>query len=134
VFGTTRCKHTPCILAPLQQLAVDLTRSLCASDRYERLLETVRAAIPCDATSLLALHDGELVPIAVHGLTPQVLGMRFPLAAHPRLRAIVQSEQPVRFPSDSELPDPFDGLVSGAPHALHDVHDCRAVRSWRKAR
>jgi anaerobic nitric oxide reductase transcription regulator len=108
----------------LQQLAVDLTRSLCARDRYQRLLETVRAAIPCDATSLLALRDRELIPIAVHGLMPQVLGMRFPLAAHPRLHAIVQSERPVRFPADSKLPDPFDGLVSGAPHALHDVHDC----------
>jgi anaerobic nitric oxide reductase transcription regulator len=108
----------------LERLAVDLTRSLGAGDRYQRLLETVRAAIPCDATSLLVLRGDQLVPLAVHGLVPQVLGMRFPLDTHPRLRAIVDSEQPVRFPSDSKLPDPFDGLVAGAPHALHDVHDC----------
>src|SRR5690606_13660272 len=59
-----------------------------------------------------------------HGLTPQVLGMRFALTEHPRLEQIVRSEQPVRFPADSPLPDPFDGLVEGAPHALQDVHDC----------
>ncbi|HLU67569.1 MAG TPA: nitric oxide reductase transcriptional regulator NorR [Kofleriaceae bacterium] len=108
----------------LLQIAVDLTRSLAASDRYQRLLEAVRAAIPCDATAILALRGDELVPLAVRGLTPQVLGMRFAVAEHPRLAAIVESERPVRFPSDSRLPDPFDGLVDGAPHALADVHDC----------
>ncbi len=108
----------------LLQIAVDLTRSLAADDRYQRVLAAVRSAIPCDATALLALRDHELVPLAVHGLAPQVLGMRFPLARHPRLDAIVRSEVPVRFPADSGLPDPFDGLVAGAPDALDDVHDC----------
>ena len=108
----------------LLRIAVDLTRSLYARDRYQRLLEAVRAAIPCDATALLALNEGTLVPLAVHGLVPQVLGMRFALSRHPRLDAIVRSEKPVRFPADSSLPDPFDGLVAGDPHALGDVHDC----------
>ena len=109
----------------LIDIAVDLTRSLGAADRHQRLLEAVRAAIPCDATALLALEDrDELVPLAVHGLSGQVLGMRFPLSRHPRLRAIVTSRGPVRFPATSDLPDPFDGLVEGAPHALDDVHDC----------
>src|SRR5512146_1198207 len=108
----------------LQRLAVDLTEGLRASDRYERLLDIVRSAIPCDATALLALQDGDLVPLAVHGLSPQVLGMRFPPSRHPRLDAIVRSDRPVRFPATSGLPDPFDGLVEGAPDALADVHDC----------
>jgi anaerobic nitric oxide reductase transcription regulator len=108
----------------LLRIALDLTRSLYARDRYQRLLEAVRAAIPCDATALLALHDGSLVPLAVHGLVPQVLGMRFALARHPRLDAIVKSERPVRFAANSALPDPFDGLVAGDSHALGDVHDC----------
>jgi anaerobic nitric oxide reductase transcription regulator len=108
----------------LLQIAVDLTRSLAAGDRYQRVLAAVRSAIPCDATALLALDGGDLVPLAVHGLAPQVLGMRFPLARHPRLDAIARSDGPVRFAADSGLPDPFDGLVSGAPHALHGVHDC----------
>ncbi|MEO6952547.1 MAG: nitric oxide reductase transcriptional regulator NorR [Polyangia bacterium] len=108
----------------LQQIAVDLTESLRATDRYQRLLEVVRAVIPCDATALLGLRNGELVPLAVHGLSAKVMGMHFPLGAHPRLRSIVRSGGPVRFPADSKLPDPFDGLVEGAPAALLDVHDC----------
>ena len=108
----------------LLQIAVDLTRSLCAADRYQRLLEAVRSTIPCDATALLALRDDDLVPLAVHGLSPQVLGRSFRVSDHPRLAAIVGSQRPVRFPADSALPDPFDGLVEGAPHALDDAHDC----------
>jgi len=108
----------------LHRIAVDLGESLCAADRYERLLEVVRAAIPCDATALLVLRDGELVPLAVHGLSAQVLGMRFRPGQHPRLEAIVRGARPVRFPATSPLPDPFDGLVDGAVAALHSVHDC----------
>lgn len=108
----------------LQQLAIDLTESAGAADRYQRLLAVVRSVIPCDATALLVLRDGELWPVAVQGLSAQVLGMRFAPANHPRLQAIVRSAKPVRFPANSTLPDPFDGLVEGAPHALHEVHDC----------
>ena len=108
----------------LQQIAVDLTESLSASDRYQRLLEIVRNAIPCDATALLVLHDGELVPVAMRGLSPQVLGMQFRPSEHPRLAAILRSTHPIRFPADSKLPDPFDGLVEHEPHALAGVHDC----------
>ncbi len=108
----------------LQRIAVDLTRSLGAADRYQRLLESVRSVIPCDATALLALREGVLVPLAVRGLSPQVLGMTFAPADHPRLRAILASPTPVRFPADAALPDPFDGLIDGSPDALADVHDC----------
>jgi anaerobic nitric oxide reductase transcription regulator len=111
----------------LHRIAVDLTESLRSADRYERLLETVRAVLPCDATALLALRDDELVPLAVHGLHSQVLGLRFPLAQHPRLATIVRSGKPVRFPSDSKLPDPFDGLVEATPDAPLEVHDCLGV-------
>jgi anaerobic nitric oxide reductase transcription regulator len=40
------------------------------------------------------------------------------------LQAILRSEKPVRFPANSPLPDPFDGLVDGDPDALAAVHDC----------
>jgi len=109
------------MFAALQRIAVDLTESLRASDRYERLLEVVRSEIPCNATALLAYRDGELVPLATRGLARQVLGMRFAPARHPRLEAILTSPTPIRFPSNSPLPDPFDGLVEDG---LADVHDC----------
>jgi anaerobic nitric oxide reductase transcription regulator len=111
----------------LQQIAVDLTASLRSQDRYQRLLDVVRSAIPCDATALLALRDGTLVPLAVRGLSRQVLGMRFAPAAHPRFQAILDSATPLRFPANSALPDPFDSLVDGEPAALPvrlQVHDC----------
>ena len=108
----------------LQRIAVDLTESLRWTDRYDRLLEVVRSEIPCNATALLAYRDGELIPLAARGLSRQVLGMRFAPSRHPRLHAILTSATPIRFPSDSPLPDPFDGLVDGAPDALADVHDC----------
>ena len=108
----------------LQTIAVDLTESLRAADRYQRLLDVVRSAIPCNATALLVLRDGELHPLAVHGLTAPVLGMRFRPADHPRLEAILRSAKPIRFPAASELPDPFDGFLEEAPGALAHVHDC----------
>ena len=108
----------------LQRIAVDLTESLRAADRYDRLLDVVRSVIPCDATALLTLQGGALVPLAIHGLSPQVLGMRFVPARHPRLQAILASPGPIRFPASSDLADPFDGLVDGAPDALAHVHDC----------
>src|SRR5262245_30557466 len=92
-------------------VARDLTASLGASDRYARLLEAVRKVIPCDAACLLRLDGRELVPVAAHGLDPDVLAHRFAVGSHPRLDAILAADGPVRFSAASELPDPFDGLV-----------------------
>ena len=108
----------------LLDLAVDLTRSMVASDRYGRLLAAVRRAVPCDATTLLRLEGDQLVPLATHGLVPEAATRRFRPAEHPRLQIICASDGPVRFPADSALPDPFDGLVEGDAHALDDVHSC----------
>jgi anaerobic nitric oxide reductase transcription regulator len=108
----------------LLEIARDLTASLAAQDRYARLLGAIRRAIPCDAACLLRLERGELVPVAAHGLVPAALAERFDRRQHPRLDAILRSPDPVRFPSDSPLPDPFDGLLEDDPHALHHIHAC----------
>ena len=105
-------------------VARDLTASLGAFDRYARLLEAVRRVIPCDAACLLRLEGRELVPVASHGLVPEVSRHRFALGAHPRLDAILAAPGPVRFPAASDLPDPFDGLVPSEPHMSGRVHDC----------
>ncbi len=111
-------------LEPLLSIAVDLTASLASQDRLQRLVDAVRAAIPCDAAAVLALAGDELVPLATHGLAPEVLGRRFPRSEHPRLDVIVARGAPVRFPANSPLPDPYDGLLLVNPDATREVHAC----------
>jgi len=108
----------------LLAIAVDLTASLAARDRLARLLEAVRRSIPCDAAAVLELAGDELVPLATHGLAPEVLGRRFARREHPRLELVVARGAPIRFPANSSLPDPYDGLLSVNPDATRDVHAC----------
>ncbi len=109
-------------LADLLPIALDMTASLTREDRSRRLVEAVVRAIPCDAVALLRLEGDVLVPIAAQGLSPDVLGRRFPRAEHPRLDQVCRAEQPTIFPADSGLPDPYDGLIGDEPE-LH-VHAC----------
>jgi len=111
-------------LEALADVASDLSSSLATRDRYERLLEAVRQAVPCDAACLMALEGDELVPLAAHGLLPQAMRIRYPRRQHPRLDAILANPQPIQFPANSTLPDPFDGNLQVDPHALHGIHAC----------
>ncbi|MCA9605265.1 MAG: nitric oxide reductase transcriptional regulator NorR [Myxococcales bacterium] len=108
----------------LLSLALDLTRSIGKEDRYRRLLEAVVELVPCDAACLLRLDRESFVPVATRGLTPDTDGRRFERGMHPRLDRIAESVDPVRFPVDSSLPDPFDGLLAVDPRALSRVHAC----------
>lgn len=108
----------------LLSIAVDLTASLASEDRLVRLLEAVRRCIPCDAAAVLELTGNDLVPLATHGLAPEVLGRRFPRSEHPRLEVVVAHKAPVVFPADSPLADPYDGLLLDNPDATRDVHAC----------
>jgi anaerobic nitric oxide reductase transcription regulator len=65
-----------------------------------------------------------LLPVAARGLVPDAMGRRFELSEHPRLGIISSAQGPVLFPRDSDLPDPFDGLVAADRTALHRVHAC----------
>ncbi len=111
-------------LEVLLDIARDLTASLAASDRYARLISGVRRLIPCDAACLLRMEGGELVPVAGYGLTAAALGRRYTPRDHPRLDVILRASEPVRFPNDTDLPDPFDGAIESAPGLLHKVHAC----------
>jgi anaerobic nitric oxide reductase transcription regulator len=113
---------------PLLDIARDLTASLGTADRYSRLLAAVRQVIPCDAACLLRLEGPDLVPLAGFGLTPSALARRYRRRDHPRLDVILGSREPVRFPPDSPLPDPFDGAIAAAPGPLHKVHACLGCR------
>jgi anaerobic nitric oxide reductase transcription regulator len=106
----------------LLPIALDITASLTAEDRTRRLVAAVHRALPCDAVVVLRLDGEVLVPVAAQGLAEDVLGRRFPRREHPRLEIICGNREPTRFPADSPLPDPYDGLVRGAPQL--DVHSC----------
>lgn len=101
----------------------DLANAMPRDERYARLLNAFRRSFPCSAIALLE-RDGELlVPRAVEGLSRDTLGRRFVIRDHPRLAQILHSRDPIRFPADSALPDPYDGLVDGVQDHLY-VHDC----------
>ena len=126
VLGTTALSD----LQPqevLLEIARDLTSALGAEDRYARLLSAVCRVVPCDAACLLRLSGEVLSPLSARGLEPRALGLQYSRREHPRLDVILSSPAPVRFPPDSALEDPFDGLVAGHPHALEHVHDCLGV-------
>lgn len=104
----------------------DLSRELPSNERYRRLLEAIHEAIPCDAIVLLRLNHDVLEPLAFQGLSPEAAGRRFKVDQHPRLERILSSRHLVRFDSDSDLPDPYDGLIEAPDAELH-VHDCMGI-------
>ncbi|MDH1169602.1 nitric oxide reductase transcriptional regulator NorR [Pantoea agglomerans] len=106
----------------LAALAVDIQNGLRGRDRFTRLIKSIHSALKCDATALLRYENQQFRPLATAGLAPDVMGRRFSLDAHPRLEAIARAGDVVRFPADSDLPDPYDGLIPDQKE-LH-VHAC----------
>lgn len=108
----------------LLQISLDLCTNLTAQDRYRRLIDAVTQIVPCNASALLRLDQGVLVPVVVAGLQPDVVGRRFVPAEHPRLKRILEARGTVRFDYAEGLPDPFDGLLASGSDALSNVHAC----------
>src|SRR5262245_40813751 len=128
-MGTTRRRATrpppappPAALDDLLAIALDMTTALSSEDRSRRLVAAVRRALPCDAAVLLRLEGEDLIPLAAHGLSEDVLGRRFPRREHPRLDIVCRAAGPTLFPAESDLPDPYDGWLVDGPE-LH-VHSC----------
>jgi len=110
----------------LLSLSLDLAQSLSSQDRFDRLLSTIRKVIRCDAITLLRLHGDILVPLAQQGLSEETLGRRFVVKQHPRFAEICQSQEPIRFSADCQLPDPFDGLLIDSDDDL-PMHACMGL-------
>jgi anaerobic nitric oxide reductase transcription regulator len=104
-------------------LVSDLARDVQPAERYRRLLSALCTMLPCDAVGLLRLEGDALIPLAFEGLSPDAMGRRFRVDQHPRFRALLEADGAMRFPPDSPLPDPYDGLVEDAGGDLR-VHDC----------
>lgn len=107
----------------LTKIALDLNSGISTQNRFARLLNTVRQVLDCDASALLAFEGEQFKPLAIDGLSADVLGRRFMLSEHPRLEIIARAGDVVRFPSDSNLPDPYDGLIPNQGDHLK-VHSC----------
>jgi anaerobic nitric oxide reductase transcription regulator len=112
------------MLDTLVSIALDLTAATTEKDRYERLLIAVGRVLPYDAAALLRVDGDLLVPVAARGLLPDALGREYARSSHPRLDIICNADEPVRFPADNPLPDPFDGLLVAGQDALSQVHAC----------
>ena len=105
-------------------LLADLATDLPHAVRLQRLVCTLREHFRCGAVGLLRLEGDSLRPIAVDGLVREALGRRFVVSQHPRLAAILARRGTTRFEPDSELPDPYDGLLDSQVGAPLPVHDC----------
>lgn len=110
----------------ITSIVADLPKDLPAPQRYSRLLLTMHSIFPFDAAAVLQLEAGVLKPLAIYGLSDDTFGRRFAVNEHPRLAMILEEFQPIRFASDSDLPDPYDGLVDVPSDDFH-VHDCMGI-------
>ncbi len=111
------------LIAQWLHITQDLNSALTRQARFDTLLTTIREVLKCDASALLLYENQLFKPLAINGLAKEVLGRRFSIDQHPRLEAIARAGDIVRFPSDSHLPDPYDGLIPNHDDKLH-VHSC----------
>ncbi len=107
----------------LADILGDLSKHMSSSERYQRLMTAWLTLVPSDACALLQLDGHELIPRAVNGFGGDMLGRHFAVEEQPRLTKILHSREYVRFDFDSDLPDPYDGLIPTEDGLLH-VHDC----------
>ncbi|WP_287915045.1 nitric oxide reductase transcriptional regulator NorR [Comamonas sp.] len=114
------------LLSALLPLIAQLSNHLSEPERYRRLLAALRTVLPADAAALLRFEENGtwLRPLSIDGLSPDTLGRRFRVSEHPRFAALLAAGQAMRFPTDTELPDPYDGLVTHHTDAPLPVHDC----------
>lgn len=107
----------------LAEILGDLSKHMGSDERYRKLLKAWLELVPSDACALLKLEGDQLIPRAVKGFGQDLIGREFRVSEHPRLAKILHHRQYVRFDLNSELPDPYDGLIATDDGLLH-VHDC----------
>ena len=108
----------------IRAAVLNLTADLSMKARHNRFLDIFSEVTGNQACALLRYQDGALVPVAIRGLSPEVMGRSFRPDQHPRLERIIASRIPVRFQANDVLPDPYDGLLLGDASARLPVHAC----------
>ena len=120
----------------IQQILInDLAVAVEPAQRMQNLVARLREFFDCGAVALLELKNEFLCPVAIDGLTTEALGRRFSVAQHPRFGVILgnQNQGITRFPHDSVLPDPYDGLLLERLGECVAVHDCVGVCLYMEA-
>lgn len=115
---------------PEYQLLSELIRDMPTGERLDDMVKRIHQRFDCGAVVLLQLQGEFLRPVAVSGLVAEAHGRKFSLAQHPRLSALMTTQNAMRFPPDSPLPDPYDGLLESHPGAALAVHDCMGSCLW----
>ncbi|MEZ0151720.1 MAG: sigma 54-interacting transcriptional regulator [Candidatus Reddybacter sp.] len=105
----------------LISIVADLSRELPDQLRYWRLLDAILSTLSCDAAALLAFEpsadqtgskvSNTLIPLAIDGLDDKLLEQHFSVEQHPRFAQWLQSAEPVYFPAESQLPNPFQSFL-----------------------
>jgi anaerobic nitric oxide reductase transcription regulator len=108
----------------IRAVVLSLTANLSMKDRYSEFLNIFARITGNHACALLRYQDGVLIPVATFGLLPKVQEQAFLPEQHPRLAAIIQSRNPVRFPADDTRPDPYDAMLTNDPGGQLGVHAC----------
>ncbi|WP_312779864.1 nitric oxide reductase transcriptional regulator NorR [Acidovorax temperans] len=111
----------------VEAVFADLVTEQPQAVRLQRLVGWLRAQFRCGAVALLRLEEDHLRPVAVDGLVGEALGRRFAVGQHPRLAAILARNEVTCFDHDSQLPDPYDGLLDALVGEPLPVHDCMGV-------
>ncbi|MBS0610663.1 MAG: nitric oxide reductase transcription regulator, partial [Proteobacteria bacterium] len=115
------------LVTALVALCADLGSELPQAVRLQRLVDMLRTQFGGGAVALLRLEEERLRPMAVTGLVSDALGRRFVVGQHPRLAAILARHEVTCFEHDSQLPDPYDGLLDTLVGEPLPVHDCMGV-------
>lgn len=106
----------------------ELFNEMPSAERLDGLVGVIQTLFQCGAVALLKCDGDALKPVAAKGLVAETLGRKFIINQHPRLRALANSTGALRFPADSPLPDPYDGLLSSQPGTALPVHDCMGIQ------
>ena len=109
----------------IEALIQDLCLELNFDQRVTRLLTRLQQSMDCGAIALLQVQNQVLKPLAQLGLSADVMGRRFTISDHPRFAHLFDSKNIVRFAADSQLPDPYDGMLPSHQGDL-PVHACMA--------
>lgn len=111
----------------LIEIAIGLNKAVNSKDRYGHFLGAIRKVIPCDAASIMLIDGEHFKLVASFGLSEKAKEKDYLIREEPRLKVICESIDPVIFPSDSRLKDPFDNLLGedeGSPGHVHSCMGC----------